>query len=46
MDKQPCVYMLAKASHSTLYTGVTSDLPARATSIAKVSFEVSPNATG
>jgi putative endonuclease len=29
MDKQPCVYMLAKASHSTLYTGVTSDLPAR-----------------
>lgn len=25
----PCVYILAKASHSTLYTGVTSDLPAR-----------------
>jgi len=29
MDKQPCVYMLARASHSTLYTGVTSNLPAR-----------------
>jgi len=29
MDKNPCVYILAKASHSTLYTGVTSDLPAR-----------------
>jgi putative endonuclease len=29
MEKVPCVYILAKASHSTLYTGVTSDLPAR-----------------
>ena len=29
MEKSPCVYILAKASHSTLYTGVTSDLPAR-----------------
>ena len=29
MERQPCVYILAKASHSTLYTGVTSDLPAR-----------------
>jgi putative endonuclease len=29
MEKNPCVYMLAKASHSTLYTGVTSDLPGR-----------------
>jgi putative endonuclease len=29
MEKLPCVYILAKASHSTLYTGVTSDLPAR-----------------
>ena len=29
MEKQPCVYILAKASHSTLYTGVTSDLPGR-----------------
>jgi len=28
-DWQPCVYILAKASHSTLYTGVTSNLPAR-----------------
>jgi putative endonuclease len=28
-DGQPCVYILARASHSTLYTGVTSDLPAR-----------------
>ena len=27
MEKLPCVYILAKASHSTLYTGVTSDLP-------------------
>jgi putative endonuclease len=26
MDRQPCVYILAKASHSTLYTGVSSDL--------------------
>jgi putative endonuclease len=30
MEKVPCVYILAKASHSTLYTGVTSDLPSRA----------------
>jgi putative endonuclease len=29
MQRQPCVYLLAKASHSTFYTGVTSDLPAR-----------------
>jgi putative endonuclease len=29
MEKEPCVYILAKASHSTLYTGVTSDLPGR-----------------
>jgi len=29
MEKLPCVYMLAKASHSTLYTGVTSDLQGR-----------------
>jgi putative endonuclease len=29
MAKVPCVYILAKASHSTLYTGVTSDLSAR-----------------
>ena len=29
MNRQPCVYILARASHSTLYTGVTSDLPGR-----------------
>src|SRR4051812_47387075 len=29
MDRLPCVYILARASHSTLYTGVTSDLAAR-----------------
>ena len=29
MDWQPCVYMLARASHSSLYTGVTSDLLGR-----------------
>jgi len=29
MERQPCVYMLARASHSTLYTGVTSDLLGR-----------------
>ncbi len=29
MERQPCVYILAKASHSTLYTGVTSNLLAR-----------------
>jgi hypothetical protein len=28
-DLLPCVYILAKASHSTLYTGVTSNLPGR-----------------
>ena len=26
MDREPCVYLLARASHSTFYTGVTSDL--------------------
>jgi len=26
MDRQPCVYLMARASHSTLYTGVTSNL--------------------
>ncbi len=26
MERQPCVYLLARASHSTLYTGVTSNL--------------------
>ena len=29
MERQPCVYNLARASHSTLYAGVTSDLLAR-----------------
>ena len=29
MDRQPCVYILARASHNTLYTGVTSDLTGR-----------------
>jgi putative endonuclease len=29
MEKVPCVYILAKASHSPLYTGVTSDRPGR-----------------
>jgi putative endonuclease len=29
MEKQPCVYILARASHSTLYTGVTSGLLGR-----------------
>ena len=29
MERQPCVYILAKASHSTFYVGVTSNLPAR-----------------
>jgi putative endonuclease len=28
-DWQPCVYILARASHSTFYTGVTSNLPGR-----------------
>jgi putative endonuclease len=29
MDREPCVYILARASHSTLYTGVTSNLIGR-----------------
>jgi putative endonuclease len=29
VEKIPCVYILAKRSHGTLYTGVTSDLPGR-----------------
>ncbi len=29
MQRLPCVYLLAKASHSTFYTGVTIDLLAR-----------------
>ena len=29
MERLPCVYILARASHSTFYTGVTSDLPGR-----------------
>ena len=29
MDREPCVYILAKASHSTLYVGVTSNLVGR-----------------
>jgi putative endonuclease len=29
MERQPCVYILARASHSTLYIGVTSDLAGR-----------------
>ncbi|MCL6739873.1 GIY-YIG nuclease family protein [Sphingomonas sp. RB56-2] len=29
MERQPCVYLLARASHSTFYTGVTSDLIGR-----------------
>ena len=29
MERVPCVYILAKASHSTLYIGVTSDFPGR-----------------
>ena len=29
MEKHPTVYLLAAASHSTFYTGVTSDLMAR-----------------
>jgi len=28
--KQPCVYILASRRNGTLYTGVTSDLPRRA----------------
>jgi putative endonuclease len=27
--KQPCVYLLARSSHGTFYTGVTSDLIGR-----------------
>jgi len=29
MERVPCVYLLAAASHSTFYTGVTSNLMAR-----------------
>ena len=29
MERQPCVYLLARGSHSTFYTGVTSDLVSR-----------------
>jgi putative endonuclease len=29
MERTPCVYLLAKAYHSTLYTGVTSNLVGR-----------------
>ena len=29
VDRLPCVYLLARASHSTLYTGVTSNLLGR-----------------
>jgi putative endonuclease len=29
MERQPCVYLLARASHSTFYTGVTSNLVGR-----------------
>ena len=29
MERQPAVYILARASHSTLYTGVTSNLVGR-----------------
>jgi putative endonuclease len=29
MERQTCVYILARASHSTFYTGVTSNLLAR-----------------
>jgi putative endonuclease len=28
-DRQPCVYIVAKESHCTFYTGVISNLPAR-----------------
>jgi putative endonuclease len=28
-DRQPCVYILASGRNGTLYTGVTSNLPAR-----------------
>ena len=29
VERQPCVYLLARASHNTLYTGVTSNLLGR-----------------
>jgi putative endonuclease len=29
MVREPCVYLLARASHSTFYTGVTSNLTQR-----------------
>ena len=29
MERQPCTYLLARASHSTFYTGVTTDLVGR-----------------
>ena len=29
MERVPCVYILARASHSTFYTGVTSQLVGR-----------------
>jgi putative endonuclease len=29
MEREPCVYILSRASHSTLYTGVTSNLVGR-----------------
>ena len=29
MNREPCVYLLARASHSTFYTGVTSNLVQR-----------------
>jgi putative endonuclease len=29
MERQPCVYILARSSHGTLYTGVTSNLVQR-----------------
>ncbi len=29
MERRPCVYILARASHSTFYTGVTSNLVGR-----------------
>lgn len=29
VEKQPCVYILARGSHSTLYTGDTSNLAGR-----------------
>lgn len=29
MDREPCVYLLARSSHGTFYTGVTSNLVQR-----------------